>query len=170
MCAINGFNYKDLNLIKKMSTLTSSRGPDNEGFYSSENYTVAHNRLSIIDPEIRSNQPFHFKNYILSFNGEIYNYIDLKNSLIKSGYKFETKSDTEVLIKLFDFEGVSCFKKLSGIFAISIYDTNVKKLYLIRDAVGVKPLYYHYKPSSKKFIYSSLIKSLLLSLNKKSCQ
>ena len=167
MCAINGFNYKDLNLIKKMSALTSSRGPDNEGFYSSENYTVAHNRLSIIDPEIRSNQPFHFKNYILSFNGEIYNYIDLKNSLIKSGYNFETKSDTEVLIKLFDFEGINCFKKLSGIFAISIYDTNTKKLYLIRDAVGVKPLYYYYESSSKKFIYSSLIKSLLISLNKK---
>ena len=167
MCAINGFNYKDLSLIKKMSALTSSRGPDNEGFYSNEGYTVAHNRLAIIDPEIRSNQPFHFKNYILSFNGEIFNYIDLKNSLIKAGYKFETKSDTEVLIKLFDFEGISCFKKLSGIFALSIYDTKLKKLYLIRDAVGVKPLYYYHEPNTKKFIYSSLINSILLSLNEK---
>jgi len=167
MCAINGFNYKDLSLIKKMSALTSGRGPDNEGFYSNESYTVAHNRLAIIDPEIRSNQPFHFKNYVLSFNGEIFNYIDLKNSLIKAGYKFETKSDTEVLIKLFDFEGVSCFKKLSGIFALSIYDTKLKKFYLIRDAVGVKPLYYYYEPNTKKFIYSSLINSILLSLNEK---
>ena len=150
MCAINGFNYKDLSLIKKMSALTSSRGPDNEGFYSNEDYTVGHNRLSIIDPETRSNQPFRFKNYILSFNGEIFNYIDLKNSLIKAGYKFETKSDTEVLIKLFDFEGISCFKKLSGIFALSIYDTKLKKLYLIRDAVGVKPLYYYHETKYKK--------------------
>ena len=167
MCAINGFNYKDLSLIKKMSALTSGRGPDNEGFYSNEDYTVGHNRLSIIDPETRSNQPFHFKNYILSFNGEIFNYIDLKNSLIKAGYKFETKSDTEVLIKLFDFEGISCFKKLSGIFALSIYDTKLKKLYLIRDAVGVKPLYYYHESNTKKFIYSSLINSILLSLNEK---
>ena len=167
MCAINGFNYKDLSLIKKMSALTSSRGPDNEGFYSNEDYTVGHNRLSIIDPETRSNQPFRFKNYILSFNGEIFNYIDLKNSLIKAGYKFETKSDTEVLIKLFDFEGISCFKKLSGIFALSIYDTKLKKLYLIRDAVGVKPLYYYHETNTKKFIYSSLINSILLSLNEK---
>ena len=167
MCAINGFNYKDLNLIKKMSALTSSRGPDNEGFYLDEHYKVAHNRLAIIDPEARSNQPFHFKNFILSFNGEIFNYIDLKNFLTKAGYKFETQSDTEVLIKLFDFEGINCFKKLSGIFALSIYDTNLKKLYLIRDAVGVKPLYYYHEPSSKKFVYSSLINSILLSLNEK---
>ena len=67
MCVINGFNYKDLSLIKKISALTSYREPDNEGFYSNEDYTVGHNRLSIINPETRSNQPFHFKNYILSF-------------------------------------------------------------------------------------------------------
>ena len=73
MCGINGFNFKDLGLIKQMMSLTSSRGPDNQDFFESEDFTVGHNRLSIIDPEKRSNQPYYFKNFILSFNGEIYN-------------------------------------------------------------------------------------------------
>ena len=163
MCGINGFNFKDLELIKKMSKVTSSRGPDNEGFSSNDDYTFAHNRLAIIDPEHRSNQPFQYKNLVLTFNGEIYNYLELKNELIYKGYDFETKSDTEVIIKLFHLEGIESFKKLSGIFAISIYDKNLKKFYLIRDIVGVKPLYYGYNISSKKFVFSSLIKSILLS-------
>ena len=167
MCAINGFNFKDIELINKMSALTSSRGPDSKGFYSNNDYTVGHNRLAIIDPDKRSNQPFKFKDYILSFNGEIYNYMDLKKKLIESGYQFETTSDTEVIIKLFDLEGINSFKKLSGIFALSIYDVKLKKLYLIRDVVGVKPLYYYHESNTKKFIYSSLINSLLLSLNEK---
>ena len=163
MCGINGFNFKDLELIKKMSGLTSSRGPDNEGFSSNDGYTLAHNRLAIIDPEERSNQPFHFKNLVLTFNGEIYNYLELKKELISKGYKFETKSDTEVVIKLFHLEGIDSFKKLSGIFAISIYDTNLRKFFLIRDTVGIKPLYYSYDTSTNKFVFSSLIKSILAS-------
>ena len=81
MCGINGFNFKDLNLLIKMSKLTSSRGPDNEGFFLNDNYSVAHNRLSIIDIEKRSNQPFKFENLVISFNGEIYNYLDLSDKL-----------------------------------------------------------------------------------------
>ena len=167
MCGINGFNFRNVDLIKRMSAITSSRGPDNEDWYISDNYTVGHNRLAIIDPEDRSNQPYKFKNLILSFNGEIYNYLDLKKDLISNGYKFETKSDTEVIIKLFDLEGVNSFKKLSGIFALSIYDTNKEKIYLIRDTVGVKPLYYYYDSHTKNFIYGSLINALLLSIKNK---
>lgn len=167
MCGINGFNFKNLDLIKKMSALTFGRGPDNEGYFSSDNYTVGHNRLAIIDPDKRSNQPFKFKELILSFNGEIYNYNDLKNTLVSKGYSFETTSDTEVIIKLFHLEGKNSFKKLSGIFALSIYDTRDNKLYLVRDAIGVKPLYYYYDISSKNFFYSSLIKPLLLSIKEK---
>ena len=88
----------------------------------------------------------------------------MKKELIYKGYKFETESDTEVIIKLFHLEGVDSFKKLSGIFAISIYDTNLKKFYLIRDTVGIKPLYYSYDISTNKFVFSSLIKSILASL------
>jgi len=167
MCGINGFNFRNIDLIKQMSAITSSRGPDNEDWYACKNYTVGHNRLAIIDPEPRSNQPYRFKNYVLSFNGEIYNYLDLKKDLILSGYKFETKSDTEVIIKLFDLEGINSFKKLSGIFALSIYDIDLNKIYLIRDVVGVKPLYYYHDLISKKFIYGSLINSILPSIKSK---
>ncbi len=167
MCGINGFNFKDTNLIKEMMSLTSSRGPDNQDSFESEGYSVGHNRLSIIDPEKRSNQPYYFKNFILSFNGEIYNYLELKNILTSKGYSFDTTSDTEVIIKFFDLEGINSFKKLSGIFSISIYDTKIKKLYLVRDIVGVKPLYYHYDTNTKKFIFSSLIKGILIYLKDK---
>ena len=162
MCGINGLNFKDEHLIKKMSTLTSSRGPDFTGFYYSERFSTAHNRLAIIDPEERSNQPFVFKNLILSFNGEIYNYLDLKEELSQKGYKFSTNSDTEVILKLFLEHGKDSFKRLSGIFALSIYDLRSNTLYLIRDQVGVKPLYYYYNSKNNKFAYSSLIKPLLL--------
>lgn len=167
MCGINGFNFRNEELIKKMMSVTHSRGPDNQGFYSSEVYTVGHNRLSILDPEERSNQPYYFKNYILSFNGEIFNYLELKKQLIAKNYSFETNSDTEVIIKLFDLEGKDSFKKLSGIFSISLYDINLKKLFLVRDVVGVKPLYYYFEENSKKFIFSSLINSILVFLKNK---
>lgn len=167
MCGINGFNFRDTDLIKKMLAVTSNRGPDNTDLFETENYTVGHNRLAIIDPDIRSNQPFFFKNYILSFNGEIYNFREIKKNLIRDGYIFETNSDTEVIIKLFDKEGVNSFKKLSGIFSISIYDKLIQKLYLVRDTVGVKPLYYHYNTLTKKFIFSSLINSILCFLKDK---
>ena len=150
-----------------MLAITSSRGPDNMDYFETDDYTVGHNRLSIIDPDKRSNQPYYFKNYILSFNGEIYNYIDIKKRLISEGYEFETTSDTEVIIKLFDSKGIDSFKDLSGIFSISIYDLKLKKLYLARDVVGVKPLYYYFEPSSKKFIFSSLINSILIFLKNK---
>ena len=110
MCAINGFNFKDSDLIKKMLSNTSSRGPDNIDFFETDNFTVGHNRLAIIDPDKRSNQPFFFKNYVLSFNGEIYNYLEIKKKLILKGYNFETNSDTEVIIKLFDLEKLNSFK------------------------------------------------------------
>ena len=167
MCGINGFNFKDFNLIKKMSALTSSRGPDNEDYFLTDEYSVAHNRLAIIDPDTRSNQPYCYKNLILSFNGEIYNYLYLKKKLLNAGYKFQTKSDTEVIIKLFDLKGINSFKELSGIFAISIYDTLKKKIYLIRDCLGVKPLYYYYDLNNKKILFSSLISSLLISVKQK---
>jgi len=162
MCGINGFNFKNIELLKKMSKITASRGPDNEGFFFNENFSVGHNRLSIIDVEKRSNQPLRFNDLIISFNGEIYNYLDLKKQLQDLGYFFDTNSDTEVIIKLFDKYKLESFKMLSGIFAISIYDTLNDKIYLVRDVVGVKPIYYYFDKFSKKFYFSSLIKSLLL--------
>ena len=139
MCGINGFNFKDDELIVKMSSYTRSRGPDYTDYFKSVNYSVSHNRLAIIDPEDRSNQPFRFKNLILSFNGEIYNFLELKEKLIDKGYNFTTNSDTEVIIKLFYEYKEESFKFLSGIFALSIYDTETNNLYLIRQNNAIRP-------------------------------
>ena len=116
MCGINGFNFKNDELIVKMSSFTKSRGPDFTDYFKSENYSVSHNRLAIIDPESRSNQPFRFKNLILSFNGEIYNFLELKEKLKSKGYNFSTNSDTEVIIKLFyeyEEESLNFFQEYS---------------------------------------------------------
>ena len=171
MCGINGFNFRDEDLIKKMMAFTKNRGPDSNDFFEDDNITISHDRLSILDLNKRSNQPFFYKNLILSFNGEIFNYLELKKDLVSKGYIFKTTSDTEVIIYLFHHYGINSFKKLSGIFAISIWDNLTNTLYLIRDIVGVKPLYYC-EPGNGKIIFSSSINSILefnkkFNLNKK---
>lgn len=160
MCAINGFTFHNPSLLKKMMHICKKRGPDWDDAYYDNNISLGHNRLSILDLDNRSNQPFIFKNFILSFNGEIYNYLDLKRDLEKKNYKFETTSDTEVLIKLFYEYNIEAFKKLSGIFSISIWDKTKKILYLIRDIIGVKPLYY--KEKNGYIFFSTLINPLLV--------
>ena len=160
MCAINGFTFNDSSLLKKMMYICKNRGPDWEEAYHDQDISLGHNRLSIIDIDKRSNQPFIYENFILSFNGEIYNYLDLKKELELKGHKFQTSSDTEVLIKLFYEYSIEAIKKLSGIFSISIWDKKKKILYLIRDIVGVKPLYF--KVKNGNIFFSSLINPLLI--------
>ena len=167
MCGINGFTFQDKDLIKKMMAFTKNRGPDANGIFYDNDLTMSHDRLSIIDLNSRANQPMKFKNYIISFNGEIYNYRELKKDLEQIGNKFSTNSDTEVILQLFEKYKLNAFEKLSGIFAISIWDTQEKKLYLVRDTVGVKPLYYYQKKNKKQFYFSSSIKSILLSADKR---
>ena len=115
MCGINGFNFRDEILIKKMMAFTKKRGPDSSDFFSNDNITLSHDRLSILDLNKRSNQPYFYKNLILSFNGEIFNYLELKKDLASKGYVFKTTSDTELVIYLFHKYGIDSFKKLSGI-------------------------------------------------------
>ena len=163
MCGINGFNFLDTDKINKMMTLTENRGPDAKGVFETQEMTLGHNRLSIIDLSKEANQPFNEDHLTIIFNGEIYNYKSLKEKLITKGIKFKTNSDTEVIIKLFKEYGEDSFKMLSGIFAIAIWNSKENELSLIRDIVGVKPLYYYHDINEKKFYFSSLIKSILLS-------
>lgn len=165
MCAINGFSFRDEKLLQKMMHYCRFRGPDSEDTFYDKNFSIGHNRLSIIDPDQRSKQPFVYKNLVLSFNGEIYNYKNLRNELKEKGYSFYTDSDTEVIIKLFYEYKIEAFRKLSGIFSISIWDTNKKILYLIRDIVGVKPLYYSIKEGN--IFFSSLIKPITSAIQKR---
>lgn len=172
MCGIAGCLTKDLinnNLINKILNSMYNRGPDNQDRvrfeFGKKNLYLFHSRLSIIDLEPRSHQPFKFRNYTLVFNGEIYNFKDIRDHLISLGYKFKTKSDTEVIIKAFSEWKTDCFKKFIGMWAIAIWDDKIKKLYLSRDRFGEKPFYYiTYRD---EFYFASELKTLRIIFNKK---
>ena len=136
---INQTIYDTLSLMKK-------RGPDQQEYksfsYNDRNMYLLHSRLSIIDLGVRSNQPFQIKDYFIVFNGEIYNYLELKTQLIKQGVLFNTTSDTEVLLQYYIEYGEDCIKYFEGMWAFAIYNTSTGKLFLSRDRFGEKPLYY----------------------------
>ena len=163
MCSILGlvdFNKNCLNQknIYDLNKILSHRGPDDEGFFYDENVALAFNRLSIIDLE-KGNQPIIFQDLISIFNGEIYNFKEIKEELINKNYIFKTNSDSEIIPAAFDCWGINFVNKLNGMFAISIYDKKNKKLFLVRDRVGVKPLYY--SRFNNKLIFASEIKGII---------
>jgi len=167
MCGIFGFTLKydfpEIEL-KKMGSMMIHRGPDGEGYYFDSHIGMGMRRLSIIDIE-KGDQPFYSNdNSVIVFcNGEIYNFKILRKELEQKGYKFYTDSDIEVLPHLYQEYGINFLNKLNGMFAISIYDKKKEKLFLIRDRLGIKPLYYSIVDDS--IIYSSEIKPIL-ELNK----
>ena len=165
MCGIFGkYNFVnefiDENQIKRMGNVLTHRGPDNQGIYFGKTEAIGNQRLSIIDIE-GGNQPFSSSdgNIQIVQNGEIYNYLELRKSLKKIGCKFKTNSDTEVILKLYETQGENFVNKLNGMFAIAIFDKNLDKLFLYRDRVGVKPLYYF--KDNKSLLFASEIKSIL---------
>jgi asparagine synthase (glutamine-hydrolysing) len=165
MCGITGYIHfdKDKNAnfdrIKKMTDVISHRGPDSEGFFIHENLALGHRRLSIIGLE-SGKQPMlsNDENIILSFNGEIYNYIELKNELLKKGYHFRTDSDTEVIINSYLEWGIDCQNKFNGMWAFSLFDKRTNVLFISRDRVGEKPL--HYTIFDNTLVFGSEIKSI----------
>ncbi len=161
MCGINGFNFRDQNLIQAMVKKTSHRGPDDSGILLEENISLGHNRLSIIDLSPAGHQPMLSpdKNLAIVYNGEIYNFASIKKELEEKGCIFKSKTDTEVILLGFQEWGVKIFDKLNGIFALAIWDKKSQTLYLARDPFGVKPLYYFWQ--NNKLIFSSEIKSIL---------
>ena len=160
MCGIAGFSDRNKaknEIIKSMTDNLIHRGPDDFGFYIDEKVALGHRRLSIIDLK-GGKQPIEDDNYVIIFNGEIYNYLELKEEL-KNKYKFKTKSDTEVLLKGFEEWGIDVTKHLRGMFAFAIWDKKKKELYLARDQWGIKPLYYY--KNDKTFMFASEIKAFL---------
>mgnify|MGYP001563330227 CR=1 FL=1 len=161
MCGINGFNFSDRDAIQKMVAVTRHRGPDGEGIFVRDGISLGHNRLAIIDLSTLAAQPMESRDghHRIVFNGEIYNYRELRTELIAKTGPFQTTSDTEVILRAYEAWGSGCFKRFNGIFALAIWDSERKELVLARDSVGVKPLFYYWANGS--FIFSSELKGIL---------
>jgi len=165
MCGITGifnFNFEqniDHNRLKRMTDSIRHRGPDGEGFYVDNNIGLGHRRLSIIDLQ-SGDQPMwnKQKSIVLVLNGEIYNYIELRNELVKLGHNFITNSDTEVVIKSYEEWGVKCQEKFNGMWAFALWDANREQLFISRDRIGEKPLFYSIYNNS--LIFGSEIKAI----------
>lgn len=166
MCGITGILYfdKDRNVdhtcLKRMTDSLFHRGPDDEGFYFHNNIGLGFRRLSIIDLET-GNQPISNadESIWIVFNGEIYNFIELRKILENMGYHFKTQTDTEVILLLYEEYGSDCLKYLRGMFAFAIWDSNCNQLFCARDRFGIKPFYYYI--DDQKFVFGSEIKSIL---------
>lgn len=144
--AINEAQPLSQSLLDPAVEALAARGPDSVGYYQLNQETVslllAHRRLKIIDLSDAANQPFCLDHLVMVFNGEIYNYLELRLELEALGYNFSTSSDTEVLLRAYEFWGHDCFTRLEGAFAVAIFDKTENKLILARDRFGEKPLYY----------------------------
>lgn len=162
MCGIFGIIKKDLSssLTDFIRKILAHRGPDGFGTFKSDfGVFLAHHRLSIIDLETSANQPMHGQNgSVIVFNGEIYNYKELKN-LKDINYPFHTQSDTEVILALYEKYGIDCVKYLRGMFSFAIWDEKNKRLFCARDRFGIKPFYY--TTTKECFAFASEIKALL---------
>lgn len=165
MCGIYITNipFAKEEVITKLKSI-EYRGPDNLGYKKIDEISLGHLRLSILDLEERSNQPMTFENLHIVFNGEVYNFLEIKEELIKLGYQFNTKSDTEVLLIGYKEWGADIVKKLNGMFAFAIFDTVLNKIFCARDRVGVKPFFYFWKEG--KFEICSQLRPLINSTSK----
>ena len=171
MCGINGIidkNHSNVSIdtINSMNKIISHRGPDCSGIKSFKNVHLGHNRLKIIDLSENGNQPMEYKNLTILFNGEIYNYLEIKKFLINKGYTFQSNSDTEVFLKYFHLEDINCLTILRGMFSFCIYNSEKNLLYFGRDFFGEKPFFYSYS-EGEYFVFSSEIKSIKKYLSKR---
>ena len=157
MCGITGYISKKKNkekILKDMLFQIVHRGPDDEGYYIDDIVALGHRRLSIIDLNTGKQPIFNEKkDKLITFNGEIYNYREIKKELQKKGHQFTTTTDTEVILHGYEEYGVDILKKLRGMFAFVIWDTKKKELFGARDYFGIKPLYYYH--DKEFFMYGS---------------
>ncbi len=161
MCGFNGFTFHDSDLLQRMHAATRHRGPDDQGFFEEASISFSHNRLSIIDLSEAGRQPMSTPDgrFTIVFNGEIYNFQELRGELEAHGEHFFTRTDTEVLVRVYAKWGREGLKKLNGVFAFAIWDKKEESLVLVRDPMGVKPLYY--REDAGKLWFSSELKALV---------
>jgi asparagine synthase (glutamine-hydrolysing) len=164
MCGILGFlsrsSEQNIDLLPAIKLL-NHRGPDDSGIWKDSFIQIAHTRLSILDLSPMGHQPMSYQDgrFWITFNGEIYNYLELREELASQGHQFVTQTDTEVLLAAYAQWGLSCLDRFRGMFAFGIWDTHCKTLFLARDRVGEKPLYY--SQNSNGFYFSSELKALI---------
>ena len=163
MCGIVSIIQKNnsspqLSILQNMAQAIHHRGPDDEGYFIDDCVGLYHKRLSIIDLKT-GHQPMKSKDLVIVFNGEIYNYLELKQELKSEGFNFETTSDTEVILKLYERDGVDSIPKLNGMFAFILYDKRENKIVIARDHFGIKPLYFY--ESEDLLLFGSEIKAIL---------
>ncbi len=165
MCGIAGFidftNNSSLNILQKSTDTLTHRGPDGSGyeFFQEDNFQVGlgHRRLSIIDLSELGKQPMWYKQWCIIFNGEMYNYAEVKKELEELGHSFKSHSDTEVILHAWEQWGNAMIQKFIGMFTFVLYDTNAKKMYCFRDRAGVKPFYYYWQ--NDVFLFASELKA-----------
>jgi asparagine synthase (glutamine-hydrolysing) len=169
MCGIcgefkfNGKSFNDVKLTNLMSSI-SNRGRDSKGTFKNTDIFLGHHRLSIIDTSDKSNQPMVIENYVIVFNGIIYNYKDIRQKLIAKGHIFKSTGDTEVVIRSYIEYGDKCVDYFDGVFSFCIYNLTKKNIFLARDRIGIKPLYYSINNS--ELVFSSSMKGILSSKGK----
>jgi asparagine synthase (glutamine-hydrolysing) len=169
MCGLAGvYNFRSLApveraAVEQMTRILIHRGPDDEGFYFQHALGLGHRRLSILDLTERGHQPMCTADgrFVIAYNGEVYNYLELRNDLAADGCVFQTGTDTEVILALYAQKGPECLQYLNGMFAFAIWDSAERTLFLARDRVGIKPLYY--AETADGIVFASEIKALLAS-------
>ncbi len=163
MCGICGIiSKKEIrhNDLKVMNQALAHRGPDAQEYYFEQNVGFAHSRLSILDLSVKGNQPMHYLDrYVITFNGEIYNYLEIRTDLENLNYTFHTQTDTEVIMAAYDYYGSECLKLFNGAWAFCIYDKQKEEIFISRDRLGKKPLYIYQKDSI--LLFASEIKAIL---------
>lgn len=165
MCGISGIVNKNgaavsPAAIKGINDLIAHRGPDDEGFFFGAHFALGHRRLSILDLSPDGHQPMrHGDKTVITFNGEIYNYLEIREELMRDGYRFTSKTDTEVILCAYDRWGSACVERFNGMWGFCLYDREKEILFCSRDRFGVKPFYY--ADTAQKFIFGSEIKQVL---------
>lgn len=164
MCGISGLVKLNHNTVEKleihkMNSIIEHRGPDGEGIFVENNLGLGHRRLSIIDLSELGNQPMSWKDFIITYNGEIYNYLEIRDTLKSHGYFFRTNTDTEVILASYDYWGFECVKEFNGMWSFAIFDRKKNLLFCSRDRFGIKPFYYLLNNTT--FAFASEIKQLL---------
>ena len=161
MCGIAGFTWRDESLVRAMTNEIVHRGPDQSGHYVDEHVSLGHRRLSIIDLSEHGRQPMQNEDGSVQvvFNGEIYNFQEARDELLKKGHRFISNSDTEIIVHGYEEWGLEVIHRFRGMFAFAVWDTKKRRLWLARDRIGIKPLYYH--AASGRLVFASEIKAII---------